>query len=72
MNRPCATVSPADWVSLKEGCVVALKPGSAVGVGEFLRVNDYIQSPQGLFFAIQQSDGNFCGSYSPGYIGVSV
>ncbi|MGV1009813.1 MAG: ETX/MTX2 family pore-forming toxin [Dermatophilaceae bacterium] len=29
-------------------------------MGEFLRVDDYIQSPQGIFFAIQQSDGNFC------------
>jgi len=39
---------------------MALKPGSIVRVGEFLGVNDYIQSPQSLFFAIQQSDGNFC------------
>jgi hypothetical protein len=39
---------------------MALKPGSIVRVGEFLAVNDYMQSPQSLFFAIQQSDGNFC------------
>lgn len=38
----------------------ALKPGSIVRVGDYIGTNDYIQSPQGLFFAIQQSDGNFC------------
>ena len=31
---------------------MALKPGSVIRVGEFLAVNDYIQSPQSLFFAI--------------------
>lgn len=37
-----------------------LKPGSSIKSGEFLSNDDYIQSPNGLFFAIMQSDGNFC------------
>jgi len=39
---------------------MALKPGSIIRVNEFLSVNDYIQSPNRVFFAIMQGDGNFC------------
>lgn len=39
---------------------MALKPGSNLTTGEFLANDDYIQSPNSLFFAIMQSDGNFC------------
>ncbi len=39
---------------------MAEKPGSVLPVGQFLAVNDWVTSPQRLFFAIQQSDGNFC------------
>jgi hypothetical protein len=37
-----------------------LKPGSHLKVGEFLGVGDYIVSPNGVFFAQVQADGNFC------------
>src|SRR5208337_4253499 len=39
---------------------MALKPGSLIKVNEFLSANDYSQSPNLLFFAIMQADGNFC------------
>ena len=34
--------------------------GSFLTSGQFLGVNDYLVSPNGLFFAIMQVDGNFC------------
>lgn len=39
---------------------MALKPGSGIKTGDVLLPGDYIQSPLGLFFAILQTDGNFC------------
>jgi hypothetical protein len=39
---------------------MGLKPGSLIRANEYLKVNDYIQSASRMFFAIQQSDGNFC------------
>lgn len=39
---------------------MGLKDGSIIKSGDYLAANDYIQSPSGLFYAIQQSDGNFC------------
>ena len=38
---------------------MTLKSGSIIRVNEFLSVNDYIESPNRLFFAILQADGNF-------------
>ena len=38
---------------------MSLKLGSIIKVNEFLSVNDYIESPNRLFFAILQEDGNF-------------
>jgi Clostridium epsilon toxin ETX/Bacillus mosquitocidal toxin MTX2 len=38
---------------------MALKSGSIIGVNEFLSVDDYIESPNGCFFAIMQENGNF-------------
>jgi len=38
---------------------MTLKLGSIIRVNEFLSVNDYIESPNRLFFAILQEDGNF-------------
>jgi len=38
---------------------MALKPGSIIRQDEFLSNDDYIQSPNGVFFAIMQDDGNF-------------
>jgi|GEM_PF-4164854 hypothetical protein len=34
------------------------KAGPVIKVGEFLRVGDYIQSPNGYYYAIMQEDGN--------------
>jgi len=45
---------------------VALKPGSIIKAGDYLKVDDYVQSPSGLFFAIQQEDGNFVIYYGSG------
>ncbi len=45
---------------------MALKPGSVIKTGDYLKVDDYIQSPSGLYFAIQQSDGNFVVYYGSG------
>lgn len=39
---------------------MGLKPGSIIKANDFLKVGDYIQSPSRMFFAVQQSDGNFC------------
>ena len=36
------------------------KPNSYLRVNESLEVNDYLVSPGRIFFAIMQSDGNFC------------
>ncbi|MGH6900336.1 MAG: ETX/MTX2 family pore-forming toxin [Geminicoccaceae bacterium] len=37
-----------------------LKPGSIIKTDDFLAVNEYIRSDNGLFFACMQDDGNFC------------
>lgn len=34
--------------------------GSILTTGQFLAVNDYLASDNGLFYAIMQEDGNFC------------
>jgi hypothetical protein len=45
---------------------MGLKPGSCIRTNDYLKVGDYIQSPSHMFFAIQQSDGNFCVYHGPG------
>lgn len=39
---------------------MSLKPGSILKVNERITNDEYIQSPNGRYFAIMQSDGNFC------------
>ena len=39
---------------------MSLKPGSILKVGEYLAAGDYLQSPNGSFYAAMQHDGNFC------------
>jgi hypothetical protein len=39
---------------------MALKPGSIIRVEEILSSDDYIRAPNGQYFAVMQSDGNFC------------
>ncbi|MGH6917992.1 MAG: aerolysin family beta-barrel pore-forming toxin [Geminicoccaceae bacterium] len=36
------------------------KPGSIIKTDDFLAVNEYIRSDNGLFYACMQDDGNFC------------
>ncbi len=37
-----------------------LVPGSVLTTNQFLKVGDYLQSPNKTCFAVMQSDGNFC------------
>jgi len=38
---------------------MALKSGSIISVNEFLSADDYIESPNRLFYALMQDDWNF-------------
>jgi hypothetical protein len=45
------------------------RSGTRLLNGQYLATNEYIQSPNGSFFAMMQSDGNFCvyAGPAPGY-----
>jgi hypothetical protein len=43
-----------------KGGDMSTTPRTFLKVGEFLGVDDFLVSPNGIFFAVQQSDGNFC------------
>jgi hypothetical protein len=45
------------------GVFAMASKGSFLGTGEFLSTGDWLTSPNNLFYAVQQDDGNFCVYY---------